>query len=399
MIKHVGHGGILRRIAINVGAGYLPGINTIITGASQAAGQLGWEIVGIRDGFEGLLHPDRYPDGGLVTLSPQSVAVLDLSEGGTLGQAPRVDPFHDTTHNNVGIDHSDEILKRLKEENIDALISVVGNQGLGILYKLHRKGLHTVCIPKSIENDIPVTSVSFGFNSALSFTIEMLGRAKQAARSARKIAVVEVIGEQAGWLALQAGIAISADAVLLPEIPCNLNMLARRLDEKISSRRPYGIVIVAEGVKLFKKSPEEKSGSSRIVSLPPEATGEASEQVMIPFQKTAETLASELQLLIDRETYPLVIGPWARAESPTAVDLQLGMAYGAGAIQALKASKNGVMVAFAPPEIQYVPLAEVINKVRTVSAGSEFLKIAGSLGIYFGNFASKKTLQSEEVKL
>ena len=140
MIKHVGHGGILRRIAINVGAGYLPGINTIITGASQAAGQLGWEIVGIRDGFEGLLHPDRYPDGGLVTLSPQSVAVLDLSEGGTLGQAPRVDPFHDTTLNNGGVDHSDEILKRLKEENIDALISVVGNQGLGILYKLHRKG-------------------------------------------------------------------------------------------------------------------------------------------------------------------------------------------------------------------------------------------------------------------
>ncbi len=389
MIKHVGHGGILRRIAINVGAGYLPGINTIITGASQAAGQLGWEIVGIRDGFEGLLHPDHYPDGGLVTLSPQMVALHDLSQGGTLGQAPRVDPFHDTTLNNGGVDHSDEILKRLKEENIDALISVVGNQGLDILYRLHRKGLHTVCIPKSIENDIPVTSVSFGFNSALSFTIEMLVLAKQAAISARKIAVVEVIGEQAGWLALQAGIAISADAVLLPEIPCNLNMLARRLDEKISSRRPYGLVVVAEGVKFFKKPLEDKSGSTRIVSLPPKATGEATEQVIIPFEKTAETLAKELQLLIDRETYPLVVGPWARAGAPTAVDLQLGMAYGAGAIQALKASKNGVMVAFAPPEIQYVPLAEVINKVRIVSTDSEFLKIAGSLGIYFGNFSSK----------
>jgi 6-phosphofructokinase 1 len=399
MIKHVGHGGIIRRIAINVGAGYLPGINTIITGASQAAGLLGWEIVGIQDGFEGLLHPDHYPEGGLTTLSPQLVALHDLSQGGILGQAPRVDPFNDTTHINAGVDHSDEILIKLKEENIDALISVVGNQGLDILYRLHRKGLHTVCIPKSIENDIPVTSVSFGFNSALSFTIEMLQRARQAAISARKIAVVEVIGEQAGWLALQAGIAISADAVLLPEIPCNLNMLARRLDEKISSRRPYGLVIVAEGVKLFKKSPEKKSGSSRIVSLPPEATGEASEQVIVPFEKTAETLARELQLLIERETYPLVVGPWARGGSPTAVDLQLGMAYGAGAIQALKASKNGVMVAFAPPEIQYVPLAEVINKVRTVTAGSEFLKIAASLGIYFGNFASKKTLQSEEVKL
>jgi ATP-dependent phosphofructokinase / diphosphate-dependent phosphofructokinase len=386
MIKHVGHGGILRRIAINVGAGYLPGINTIITGASRAAGVLGWDLVSIRDGFEGLLHPDSYHDGGLVALSPQIVAALDLSEGGTLGQAPRVDP----TLNNAGVDSSAEILKRLKEENIDALISVVGNQGMSIMYKLHRKGLHTVSIPKSMENDITATSVSFGFNSALSFTIEMLGRAKLAARSAGKIAVVEVIGEQAGWLALQAAIAVSADAVLMPEIPCNLNMLARRLDEKISPRRPYGLVIVAEGVKLFKKPPDKKSGSSRIVSLPPEATGEATEQIFIPVGKTAETMASELQLLIGMETYPLIIGPWAKAESPTAVDLQLGMAYGAGAIQALKSSKNGVMVAFVPPEIRYVPLAEVIDKVRTVSADSEFLKIAGSLGIYFGNFSSKR---------
>ncbi len=115
MIKHVGHGGILRRIAINVGAGYLAGINTIITGASQAAGQMGWEIVGIRDGFEGLLQPNRYPDGGIVTLSPQTVSLLDPSEGGTLGQAPRVDPLHDTTLNNGAVDHSDEILKRLKD--------------------------------------------------------------------------------------------------------------------------------------------------------------------------------------------------------------------------------------------------------------------------------------------
>ncbi len=341
-------------------------------------------------GLKAYCTPIVIPTADLLTLSPQLVALHDLSQGGTLGQAPRVDPFHDTTHNNGVTDHSDEILKRLKEENIDALISVVGNQGLDILYRLHRKGLHTVCIPKSIENDIPVTSVSFGFNSALSFTIEMLQRARQAAISARKIAVVEVIGSQAGWLALQAGIAVSADAVLLPEIPCNLNMLARRLDEKISSRKPYGLVVVAEGVKLFKKPVEDKSGS-RIVSLPPSATGEASEQVIIPSEKTAETLARELQLLVERETYPLVVGPWARGGSPTAVDLQLGMAYGAGAIQALKASKNGVMVAFAPPEIQYVPLAEVINKVRTVSAGSEFLKIAGSLGIYFGNFASRKS--------
>ena len=148
------------------------------------------------------------------------------------------------------VDLSDELLKRLKAEDIDALISIVGNQGLAILHKLHYKGLHTVCIPRSIENDIASTAISFGFNSALSVTIEMLNKAYQAARSARKIAVVEVPGEQAGWIALQAGIAARADAVLMPEIPCDLKQLAARLKDKISPRRPYGLVVVAEGAKF-----------------------------------------------------------------------------------------------------------------------------------------------------
>ena len=118
------------------------------------------------------------------------------------------------------VDMSDELLKRLKEEKLTRLISVVGGRGLSIVYKLHRKGLNAVCIPRSIENDIASTPVSFGFNTALSFTIEMLDKARQAAQSARKIAVVEVLGEQAGWMALQAGIAVCADVVLIPEIPC-----------------------------------------------------------------------------------------------------------------------------------------------------------------------------------
>ena len=153
-----------------------------------------------------------------------------------LGQSVRVDPFHVRKVNEDDmveeVDMSDDLLKRLKAENIDALISVVGGRGLSILYKLHRKGLNTVCIPRSIENDIAATSVSFGFNSALSFTIEMLDRARQAAQSARKIGVVEVLGEQAGWLALQAGIAVCADAVLIPEIPCDLHNGGREVEGK-----------------------------------------------------------------------------------------------------------------------------------------------------------------------
>jgi len=389
MSIEIGHGSFLRRIAINVGAGYVPGINAVITGAAMAAGKMGWEMVGIRDGFEGLLHPDRYPDGGLVTLSPQLIENLDPSAGGILGQSAKVDPFHVRTINKDDmveeVDMSDELLKKLKAENIDALISVVGSRGLSILYKLHRKGLNTVCIPRSIENDIASTSVSFGFNSALSFTIEMLDRARQAAQAARKIAVVEVQGEQAGWIALQAGIAACADAVLIPEIPCDLKILAGRLKDKISPRRPYGLVVVAQGAKFINQAKKEEKPSSLKATLSPLATGDtSSEHVIQSSGQAAETVARELQLLIAEETYPLVIGPWVRGGNPTAVDRQLGMAYGAGALQALKAGKNGSMVAFVPPEIKFVPLAEAINKVRTIPADSEFLKIAQSLGIYCG---------------
>jgi 6-phosphofructokinase 1 len=377
-----------RRIAINVGAGYVPGINAVIMGAALAADKLGWEVVGIKDGFDGVLHRDR-SDGGLVLLTPQLIENLDPAGGGILGQSARIDPFHvrqiNNDHQVEEVDMSDEILQTMQEEMIDALISVVGGRGLSILYKLHRKGLNTVCIPRSIDNDIASTSVSFGFNSALTLTIEMLDRARQAAQSARKIGVVEVQGEQAGWLALQAGIAVCADAVLIPEIPCDLKILAGRLKDKISPRRPYGLVVVAEGAKFINKKPGKEGPTSSLKgSLSPLATGEKSDYVIKRSGQVAETVATELQLLIAEETYPLVIGPWVRGGTPSAVDRQLGLGYGAGAVRALNAGKNGVMVAFVPPDMKFVPLAEAINKVRTVPADSLFVKIAQSLGIFLG---------------
>jgi 6-phosphofructokinase len=130
-----------RRIAINVGAGFVPGMNAVIMGAALAAGKLGWEVVGIRDGFEGLLQQDRYPDGGLVPLSPQLIENLDPAGGGVLGQSARIDPFQVRTVNEDGmveeVDMSGDLLARLKAEHIDALISVVGGRGLSILYSLH----------------------------------------------------------------------------------------------------------------------------------------------------------------------------------------------------------------------------------------------------------------------
>jgi 6-phosphofructokinase 1 len=242
-----------RRVAINVGTGFVPGTNAVVMGAAIAGGKLGWEMLGIRDGFDGLLHPECYPDGGLVALSPQLVENLDPATGGILGQAPAVDPFHVRTSGENEVDLSDALLNRLKAENIDSLISVVGVQGLGILYKLHRKGLHTVCIPRSVENDIAATAISFGFNSALSVTIEMLNKAYQAANC----------GRSPWWRSWRAGRWIApagrdrcrTDAVLMLEIP-TLKLLAGRLKDKNFTRRPHGLVVVAQGAKLV-DNPDE----------------------------------------------------------------------------------------------------------------------------------------------
>ena len=215
----------------------------------------------------------------------------------------------------------------------------------------------------------------------------MLDRARQAAQSARKIAVVEVLGEQAGWLALQAGIAARADAVLIPEIPCDLKMVAARLKEKVTRRRPFALVVVAEGTK-FVDSPHAQADTPPEnplkASLSPLATGDASEHVIQRSGHAAETVASKLQLLLAEETYPLVLGRWVRGGTPTAVDRQLGLGYGAAAVRAVRAGNYGVMMAFAPPDIKCVPLADAINQVRTVPAESEFIQIARSLGVCLG---------------
>jgi 6-phosphofructokinase 1 len=377
----------IKRIAINVGFGYSPGLNTVVTGAVLAANELGWEVVGIRDGFEGLLFRDRYPDRGLLPLTPQLVETLDPS-GNILGTAVRNDPFHVRTINAESlieeVDRSDHLLETLQGEGIDAVISVVGTPGLSILYKLHRKGLKTVCVPRSVENDIAATALSFGFNSTLSFATELLDRAKQAAQSAHQIGVVEVLGEHSGWLALQAGIAVCADAVLIPEIPYDLQKVAAKLQDKFRAGRSHGLVIIAEGVVSVEKEATVASANPLKASLSPLASDDQGSHVIQRSGQAAHTVALQLQRLIDQETYPLVLGNLLKGGTPTAVDRQLGLGYGAAAVRALNAGQTGVMVNFQPPNLSFVPFMQAINKIRTVPADSEFVQIARSLGICLG---------------
>ncbi len=380
-----------KRIAINFGGGYVPGLNAVITGAVLAANELGWEIIGIRDGFDGLLFPDRYPDGGLVKLTPQVVESLAGATGCVLGTAAQSDPFHVRTINGENIveevDRSDELLEIIKKEKIDAVISVVGSRALSILWKLSRKGLKTVCMPKSVENDVAAAALSFGFNSALSFVSEMLERARQAAQSARKVGVVEVLGEHAGWLALQAGMAVCADAVLVPEIPYDLRKVAAKLREKVKAGRTFGLVVVAEGAKpsVSLNVPPKTSDSEMKAALSPGATGAEGLHVIERSGHVAAEVALEIQRLTDQETYPLVLGQLAKGGTPTVVDRQLGLGYGAGAVRALNNNQSGVMVVFQPPDLKFVPMAEAINKFRIVPPDSEFVQIARALGISLGD--------------
>lgn len=378
-----------KRVAINISGGFIPGISNVIKGAVMAASKFGWEVCGIHDGFDGVLFPERYPNGGIIEFNKQGSG--NLFNGKNLGAAYSSDPFNVRHVNEDGIieeiDCSKQLLEKLAEQKIDAVISVVEGRALSILLKLNRLGLKSVCIPKSIENDIWGTSLSFGFNTALNFTAELIERVRMAAESSHKIGVIEVPGKNAGWLALQAGMAANADTVLIPEMPYDINSVASQLSKKISGGQRYGIVVVAEGAKSCDQEliTEENKLSSYNASLSPFAKDGEGRFVIGGSGYAANHVGLELQRLTELETYPIVLGQLARGGTATAVDRQLGLGYGAGAITALENNQSGMMIIFQPPEISYVPLAEAINKIRKVPADSLFVRITQSLGISLGN--------------
>jgi len=380
------------KIAINHGGDYLPGLNSVLSGVARAATSLGWEVVGIHDGFDGLLFPERYPDDGIATID--SGALDTLASGGTplLGSGMHSDPFRVRTINSENqveeMDRSDELLRKISDLGIRAVISVVGLRPLSVLFRLHRKGLNSVCVPASVENDVAATDLSFGFNTTLSASVNLLDSARNAAHSSRKIGVVEVLGEQTGWLGLQSAIAVGADAVLLPEIQYDIRKVAAKLSEKLQSGQSYGLVIVSEGAQPLAKPQAATAAVSQQflrASLSPLATGAQGGHVIHRSGEAAESVALELQRLTNHETYPLVLGQLVKGGAPSAVDRQLGMGYGAAAVRAIAQKQNGVMVSFQPPDLKFVPLSEAINKVRTIPPDSLFLQTARSLGICLGD--------------
>jgi ATP-dependent phosphofructokinase / diphosphate-dependent phosphofructokinase len=389
-----------RRIAVNSGSGYVPGLNAVLAGVVLAASRLGIEVVGIRDGYDGLLEPDAYPDGGVVPLRGDVAEALSGAAGSILGSAPRHDPFRLRTVNAEGmveeVDRSDDLLERLRAANIDAAISIgggsslTGSHALAVAFKLSRKGLPTVCIPKSVENDIAATALAFGYNSALSYTTDTLDRIRTGARDARRVAVAEVLGSLSGWLALQSGIATCADAVLIPEIPHDLKAVAARMPSTHRGAHLPSLVVVAEGATPRDGSGARASDTDEIDSVRKSLSplsdlryGQGS-RVIDRSGHAAATVAMELQQLTGYNTLPINVGQLVRGATPTALDRQLGLGYGSAAVLALHEGTTGVMMAFDPPELTTVPLAQALNQIRTVPRDSAYIDIARFLGICLG---------------
>lgn len=386
----------IRRIAINIGSGYVPGLDLVIAGAALAAARSGVEIFGIRDGYEGLLFPDRYPQGGLVRLLPDMAQTAGRG-GSHIGTAARTDPFHVRTlgadNEADEIDRSDDVLKALKGAGVEAVISLVGGSAitglhaLSVAFKLHRRGLRTVCIPKSVENDIAAVPQAFGYNSVLSHTVQALEQIRNGALDIGRIAVVEVPGQHSGWLALQSGLAALANAILIPEIPYDVSRLAAQLAAQAKAGNRPALIVVAQGA-MPAASPQraEPDPGGLRASLAPNADaglGEG-EHVIDRSGAAANAVAAEVQRLTSMDTLPFSLGHLVRGGAPTAVDRQLGLAYGARAVRALQEGHNGMMVVFEPPRMWLTPLQEMLRQVRTVQVTSEVMQAARDLGISFG---------------
>jgi len=366
--------GRIRKIAINTGGGDAPGLNAVIRAATLAAINWGWEVVGIRDGYNGLFLPEQYPDGGLINLTRSRVRGITHMGGTILGTTNRGNPLRYAMVDKQGRayekDRTAEIMRAFRREKIDALIAIGGDGSLSIANAFAEKGLRVVGVPKTIDNDLQHTVITFGFDTAVSFATECLDRLHSTAQAHKRIMVVEVMGRYAGWIALNCGISGSADAILIPEIPYDLNKVAEKIEQRDRMGRHFSIVVVAEGAKPI-------GGEISVVS---KELGRADR-----LGGLGERVAHDLQGLTGKETRAVVLGHLLRGGSPTTFDRLLALRFGAAAVRGLAEGQSGVMVALDPPTVRYVPLQKVAGRMKTVPLNCDTILTGRELGICFGD--------------
>jgi 6-phosphofructokinase 1 len=364
----------IQRIAISTGGGDAPGLNAVIRSATLAARNRGWQVVGIRDGFNGLLHPDEYPNGGLMELDRQTVRGISHTGGTILGSTNRGNPTRypvlqpDGTY--LEVDRSAELIQRFADAGIDALITVGGDGSLTIGNHLHQAGLRVIGVPKTIDNDLDKTTATFGFDTAVDFATECIDRLFTTATSHGRVMVVEVMGRDAGWIALHAGMAGGAHCILIPEIPYEIEPLAETILQRDRSGARFTIVVVAEGAVPV-------GGHPTVIG---KAVGQA-----VQLGGVGAKVAHEIAEVTGKETRTVVLGHLLRGGSPTALDRLLGLRFGAAAVRALDEGEDGIMVGLQPPDVVYVPLAEATRQLKTVPLDGDTMRTARDLGINFGD--------------
>ena len=365
----------LKRMAVTTGGGDAPGLNAVLKAVTLAALHRGWECVGIRDGYDGLLAPGEYPLGGLVRLTRESVKGITHLGGTIIGTTNRGDPFRYPVRLPGGgtaeRDRSDELMEAFRREGVDALVAVGGDGSLRIAHLLAGKGLRVVGVPKTIDNDLDRTVVTFGFDTAVSFATECVDRLHSTAESHRRIMVVEVMGRYAGWIALNTGVSGSADAILIPEIPYDIRRVAGKVAERFHGGAGFAVVVVAEGAR--------PAGGAATVKAA--AEGGHAERL----GGLGEKVARELEGLTGHEARHVVLGHLLRGGRPTTFDRLLSLRFGAAAVRALAEGHSDVMVALAPPAVRLVPLEEVSGRRKTVPLDSDAVLTARELGIAFGD--------------
>jgi phosphofructokinase-like protein len=363
------------RIAVVTGGGDAPGLNAVLRAVTLAAHRLGWECHGIRDGFNGLLSPQAYHGQGVLRLTPDVVSGIVHLGGTILGTTNRGNPLHFPARAPDGSDtysdRSDELVALLRQQQFEALIVIGGDSSMEIAHCLAQKGLRVIGVPKTIDNDLDRTFSTFGFDSAVSFATDCIDRLHTTADSHHRVMVVEVMGRYAGWIALHCGIAAGAHAILLPEIPFDVAVVAQAIGAREQAGHQYSIVVVAEGAQL----------AGQGLELHAAAAGGHAERL--------GGIGAHLVTLLERHSGKdcrvVVLGHLLRGGSPSAFDRVCASRFGAAAVRALAQGRSGVMVSLAYPSIDLVPLAEVAGRTKQVPVDGDTVLTARDLGICLGD--------------
>jgi phosphofructokinase-like protein len=334
------------KIGLLTGGGDCPGLNAVIRAVvRKGTTHYKDEFIGFLEGWRGLVE-------GLPT--PLNLSVVDdiLPKGGTILRTSRTNPAKKA-------DGLDRCIATLKKHNVDALVAIGGDDTLSVAKKLFDAGVKVVGVPKTIDNDLAGTDFTFGFDTAVNIVTEAIDRVHTTAESHNRVMVIEVMGRDAGWIAMYGGIAGSADVILIPERPFNINAVSDIIRSQREKGRGYGIVVVAEGAK-FAKDESSEHGSPVTQNLGQDEFGHAR------LGGIGNTLANEIEKRTGFETRAVVLGHIQRGGSPSAFDRVLATRYGLGAIDMVHRGEFGHMAALRGNKIASVPLAEAIAKNRTV---------------------------------